>query len=205
VSWTVLRVVAEGVVLRDAHAARFACESPEVRAAFDRFCEESVPGIYALRATGAGLAAERRPGPWLVAGMPVRLRVSPFAQGAGPLAKAPPPSPWDAVRERGVCTLLTNSDGTELLEACTASLASWEDGRLVFAPADRPRVESSSEAVLRSVLPWVERPLAVESERPLVALNAVSGAVTLDLPGRAPVPSEVVEAVASVFRARTRR
>ncbi len=204
-SWTVLRVAAEGVVLRGAHAQRFAAAPDAVREAFDRFCGGAVPGIYALREASGALYVEARPTPWLVEGMPVRLRASPVGALRGLLPKPASPSVYDTIRERGTCTLLTSLDGHELFEACTAALMSWDGTRVVFPPADRPRVASASEVVVRSALPFVERPLAVRSDAPLVAVNAVSGAVPLVLEGRRPMPGAVLEAVAAAFRAATGR
>lgn len=204
-SWTVLRVVDEGVVLRDFHAARFAGESAPVRASFERFAAESVPGIYALEAAGGVLHVHARSASRLVDGMPVRLVVSPLQAHAGPRAKAPPPGPYASVRVDGVCTLLTSPDGTELYESCTASLVAWNGAQLVLVPADRPRVASTSEAALRAFGTCASRPLWCASAEPLAVVNAVKGCCRIDVPGRDGFPQAAVARVDEVLRAATRR
>jgi hypothetical protein len=169
--YTTLRVTEAGVVLLAWHRARFA---PAAWPAFDDFSRAAAPGVYALLARGAALEIEARPGSRLVDGVPTRVLVSPVAGRSGPLDKQPPGSAWDAVRQRGVATLLTDPSGQELYEACVAAVLGWNGRALVAPPADRPRVASTAAAALLAIEPWVEQPLPVAGGPPLLLVNAVA-------------------------------
>jgi len=198
--YTTLRVTGAGVVLHDLHAGRLAPEGPKALAAFRRFAREAAPGVYGLAAAEGRLRIEPLGGTRLVAGMPVRRRVSPFATRCGAFPKPGPGGAYDAVRVPGIATLLTSADGTEIYESCVAAVVGWDGARLVCVPDDRPRVASLAEAAARQVLPWANAPLRAAADLPLILLNAVAGPCPVDA-GRPPVPAEVV---AALERAMTR-
>lgn len=203
-SYTVLRVEPEGVVLHAEHRRRFAAERKWLDA-FDRFAATATPGIYSLEAVGDTLRAILRPASRLTDGIPTRFAISPFASLSGAFAKPAPPCGYDDVRQPGVATLLTDAGGREFYESCSASIVSWDGARLVFVPDDRPRVLSTTERVLRSDLPHIARPVAVDSDEPLGLLNAVKGLCVPACPGRQPFPSEARALIADVLATRTRR
>ena len=202
--YTTLRVTASGVVLYEQHLERLAPEGPAALEAFARFAREARPGIYAVTVRGGTLAVEPRGGSALVAGMPARLVVSPFAAQRGAFPKPAPPSPYDAVRQPGVATLLTSADGSEIYESCVAAVLGWDGARFICVPEDRPRVASVAEAAVRAVLPHTRAPLRTADSTPLVLLNAVAGPCVVDT-GRPPPPPEVLEMLARVLERSTRR
>ena len=167
-SYTLLRVVQNGVVLREGHRQRFSLQSARVIAAFDRFCIEADPGIYAIEAASHDLVVTPRTGSALTHGMPFRFAPSPFfapgrdalfAPGRDALfapgrealfANPASPSAYDAVRLDAVCTLLTAPDGDEIVEACRGIALAFRDGVFVCAKSDCARVKSVSEAFFAS-------------------------------------------------------
>lgn len=157
-------------------------------AAFRRFSADALPGVYALRWEPGGLVVETRPASKLRDGIPVRYLPSPFASIRGRFPKPPPPA-YGEVRMPGVATLLTDPTGHEIYEACVATVIAWNGRSWVLSPADRPRVDSVAEAVLREALPVVEAPIPVDSDWPLALINAVVGACFLLCPGRLDMPS----------------
>jgi hypothetical protein len=205
VSWTVLRVVDTGVVLRDLHARRFSGLGSRIELDFQRFCADATPGVYSLGVKENALVATRRDGSRLSDGMPTRFAVSPLAGHAGLVAKPPPEGIYAAVRAPGVCTLLTDPPRRELLEACSAAVVGWDGARFVLPPADRPRVDSTSEAAIRAHLPFVERTLSLDAAEPLAVANAVAGLVRVDVTGREPIPERARALLAAVFEALTSR
>ncbi len=210
-SYTLLRVVDGGVVLRDGHRARFVppgappAADSDAALAFDAFARRAAPGVYALAWDGHVLHVTQHPGSSLADGMPVRVRTSPLAGGTGPIPKPAPPGPYADVRAADVLTLLTSADGTELYEACRAALVGWDGARFVLAPPDRPRVASVSEAALAHALPHAVAPLRAADDAPLIAINAVIGACRIAVPGRAPWPEEALRALREVLGAATVR
>lgn len=188
-AYTTLKVIDEGVVLYDWHAQRMSAAGPEVRAAFEAFARTAAAGVYSLRGVEGRLEVTRREGSRMFEGIPTRVCVSPLIGSVGRQPKAAPPSAYDGVRMPGVCTLLTSADGSELYEACVASLVAWDGARFVCVPSDRPRIESTAEAALRAHLPVLERPLYLDDELPLLLLNAV-GTWQPSIAGRSPFPAE---------------
>ena len=194
-SYTLLRVVRNGVVLREGHRQRFSSQSARIIAAFDRFCIEADPGVYALEAASHDLVVTPRTGSALSHGMPFRFAPSPFfapgrdalfAPGRDALfAKPASPSAYDAVRLDAVCTLLTAPDGDEIVEACRGIALAFRDGVFVCAKSDCARVKSVSEAFFASE-GMIDAPLfsppkcskGGENELWAVA-NAVAGIVVL--------------------------
>lgn len=201
--YTVLRVVEAGVVLFDYHRARLA-DGDGAELAFDAFAARAAPGLYVLRGVGPGeLSVTERPASRLADGQPTRLLVSPIAHLAGPQRKVPSPSPWDAVREAGVATLLTTADGAEVLESCVASVLAWDGQRLVAPPEDRPRVASTFERWLVENAGAVRAPVSVAARWPLLLANAVAGPCVPAQPV-AP-PPEVVARLREAWLATARR
>lgn len=173
--YTVLRVVEAGVVLFDFHRARLA-DGDGLELAFDAFAARARPGIYVLRGVGpAEFSVTERPASRLADGQPTRTLVSPIAHLAGPQRKVPSPSPWDAVRQEGVATLLVSAAGDEYLESCVASVLAWDGTRLLAPPDDRPRVASAFERWLVESAGAVRAPLRVDARQPLILANAVAG------------------------------
>jgi hypothetical protein len=202
--YTTLRVATAGVVLYDFHVERLAPEGPAGLAAFARFAREATPGIYGVAVVDGELRVERLTGSRLVAGMPVRQRVSPFAALRGAFPKPGPPNAYDTVRLAGVATLLTSSDGAEIYESCVAAVLGWDGTRFVCVPEDRPRVASLSEAAVRAVLPCVRAPLRTDDRLPLILLNAVAGPCAVDT-GRPPVPCDAMALLTRILETSTRR
>lgn len=197
--YTVLRVTeSRGVPLFEGHVRRL---GEDTRAALRHFAMEAVPGVY--RATwGSGkLVTTLRPPSRLVEGMPTRFVVSPFAGQRGRFAKPAPPTPYDAVRVAGVSSLLTGADGTEMYEACVASLVAWDGAMLVLPPDDVPAVASLAEAEVAERFPHRRARLFVEGAWPLLLINAVAGTCAVSVEGRPKFPAEVrarLDAVLSV-------
>jgi hypothetical protein len=193
-----------GVVLYDFHVERLRPEGAAALAAFARFARDAMPGVYAVTVAGAELRAEPREGSGLADGMPVRLVVSPFAARRGAFAKPGPPSPYDAVRQRGVATLLTSADGSEIYESCVAAVLGWDGTSFVCVPEDRPRVASVAEAAMRAAAPWVRGPLRTGDDLPLILLNAVAGPCEVAA-GRPPLPRSAVALLRGLIDSSTRR
>jgi hypothetical protein len=201
VSYTVLRVAPGGVVLYHEHARRLAPAGDAVLEAFRAFTRAAAPGIYALRAANGRLSIDRREESRLRDGMPVRFAVSPFASRLGCFPKPAPPSPYDAARLSGVCTLLTSIDGAEILEACSAAVVGWDGRRLLFPPADRPRVASTAEAALRARAEFTEAPILSRSGQPMAVVNAAKGLCLIQLPDRDEFPPAGRRAVETALAA----
>jgi hypothetical protein len=205
VSYTLLRVVADGIVLYEQHRARLAPAGRRVVAQFERFAGAAAPGVYALRAGGGQLAVLSRDGSRLFDGMPVRFAPSPFRDRSGPFFKPASPSPYDALRVPGMSTLLTSADGEEIYESCAAAIVEWDGGQLVLPPGDRPRVDSTAERALRAGAACRTAPVRRESTLPLALVNAVVGVCLPEVEGRAPFPRAARELIESVFAASVRR
>jgi len=199
VRYTLLRVTADGVVLRDLHAQRLAPEGGPALAAFARFAADAAPGVYAVRCSGDDIAAEARAGSRLFDGIPVRVARSPFADRAGPFPKPAPPCAYDAVRADGVATLLTSADGAAILETCSSAVLGWDGERFLCVPGDRPRVWSTAEQAVRAHLPFGEAALPAAGAAPLLLVNAVKGPCTVTAPGRAPFPEAAVRDIERLF------
>lgn len=175
-SYTLLRVDAQGVALWEYHLRRLALDpAGPARAALAAFARAAAPGVYALSVDGGGaLHVEPRAGSRLRDGMPTRFAPSPVSGGRGARPKPPPGGPYDGVRLPGVATLLTSPDGRELYEACAAALVAWDGVDLVCVPPDRPRVWSTAEQAIREHLAPRVAPLA-PGGLPLLLVNAVKG------------------------------
>lgn len=202
--YTTLRVTGAGIVLHDFHVERLTPEGAAGLSAFARFASEAAPGVYGVTLAGGELRVERRAGSSLVEGMPVRLMVSPFAAQRGAFPKPGPPSAYDDVRLPGVATLLTTTDGSEILESCVAAVLGWDGTHFVGVPEDLPRVASVAEAAVRATLPFVRSPLRTGDCLPLILINAVAGHCTISA-GRPPVPAEAVMLLMQVMQRFTRR
>ena len=83
-TWTALRIVEQGVVLRDGHAARMALAGEEILQQFRAFTASASPGAYTLTARAGHLEIERVAASRLVDGMPTRALDGPAPHpGAG--------------------------------------------------------------------------------------------------------------------------
>jgi len=205
VRYTTLRVIDEGVILYEAHAARLAPEGGPARARFDAFAAGAAPGVFALLDDGERLDVRPRGGSSLVDGMPVRVVTSPVAGLRGPIPKPPPPGPYAAVRAPGVATLLASPDGAELWESCVAAIVGFDGRVLVVVPDDRPRVASLAEAAVRRALPHRVAPILTSEDLPLLLVNAVKGACRVAAPDRRPFPDQLVREVDALIVATARR
>lgn len=200
-TYTLLRVVDEGVLLYAEHRLRLAPEGGTIATQFDAFARIAVPGIYAVRAGGEQLSVESRPQSRLFDGMPVRWSLSPFADRPGPFPKPPSPSAYDACRLPGVSTLLTSADGTEVLESCSAAVIGWDDRQLVLVPGDRPRVDSVTERALRERVEFATAPILCRSQLPLALVNAVTGVCLPAIAGRPEFPGAVRDFILATLTA----
>jgi hypothetical protein len=174
-SYTLVRVVEAGVVLREGHRARFEGCSATVLAAFDAFCTEAAPGIYVLRAEGDALRVTVRERSAVRAGMPIGFAPSPYF-GVGDFPKPAPPCPYDEVRIEGVCTFLTDDLGEEVIEACRGVALAFVDGAFVRAGSRFSRVTSVAEAFLAREGMRAQR-LTSAFASPWAVANAVAGVV----------------------------
>jgi hypothetical protein len=197
--YTALLVTDRGVVLYAQHLARLAPEGPAVLAAYQQFAQTAAPGAYALRADNDRLTVTPRPPSALFDGMPSRFLISPFSNQASSFPKPAPPSLYDAVRLRGVATLLTSPDGDELYEESFSSVIAWNGQRLITPPEDRPAVRSSALDALLEAGILGHQALAINSNQPLALVNAVAGIVVPDVSGRDAFPAEIKERVARIF------
>ncbi len=204
-SYTTLKVTEAGVVHLEAHAARLARLDASMRARFLEWAATATPGLYVLRAAGGGLTVERRERSRLFEGIPVRYAASPFAGQRGAFPKPAPPSPYDGVRAPGVATLLTDAEGTELYESCSASVLAWDGAALVAVPEDTPRVASVAEACVREALSPRRARIPLTSSWPLVLVNAAAGVCAPSIPSRGAFPEEVRDAIAQALARSTRR
>ncbi|HEY3450033.1 MAG TPA: hypothetical protein VGK67_27015 [Myxococcales bacterium] len=203
-SYSLLRIVRNGVVLSGHHRQRLGLELGSAASiAFAQFARESGPGVWSVRIDGERVVTEPRAESRLTEGMATRFAVSPVSGLAGAQPKPGPGGVYDPVREPGVATLLTSADGTEFLEACVAAVVGWDGMRIVCVPAQRPRVWSCAEQAIREHLEYRERPLRVDSAEPLLLVNAVKGSCEVAIPGRAPFPPKARAAVDSLFAALT--
>lgn len=204
-SYTLLRVVEEGVVLFEEHRRRLAPAGGRIAALFDDFAGTATPGIYALRAGAGQLAFERREASRLFDGMPVRWLVSPFASRRGLFPKLPSPSEYDACRLAGVSTLLTAGDGMEIFEGCAAAVVGWDGAGFIFVPEDRPRVESTAERALRARVAFASAPILCRASLPLALVNAVAGLCLPAIPEREAIPEAACALVRAAFADTVRR
>jgi len=203
VSYTVLRVVDEGIPFFDQHLARFAAAGDDAAAAFCLFASTAIEGIYAVKWNGS-LAVETRAASRLFDGIPVRYLPSPYSDLTSPFSKPASPNRYDGVRLTGFATLLTSPDERELWESCSASLVSWSGSTLLFPPDDRPRVASVAEKTLRNALATTQSPILRDSREPLGLLNAVKGFCTIAT-DRDPFPAAAKAAIEEAIRQSTRR
>lgn len=199
--YTLLRLTDRGIVLCAYHERRLGLGAGgAARDAFRRFADASEPGVWAVHLGEAGDSlAERRAGTRLHEGMAIRFAPSPVADRAGPLPKPSSPSPYDAVREDGVATLLTSPDGAEIYEACSAAVLGWDGGRIVCVPAGRPRVWSTAEHAVREHMAVVEAPILTASAAPLLLVNAVKGTSVIADRARAEYPPDVRAGIERLF------
>ncbi|MDP1822269.1 MAG: hypothetical protein Q8L48_03475 [Archangium sp.] len=187
--YTVLRVTeASGVPLFEGHVGRLGESS---RGALRHFASQAMPGVYRVTWDGLQLTTSQRPGSRLTEGMPTRFVVSPFAGQKGRFAKPAPPTPYDPVRLAGIATLLTDTTGTEIYEACVASVIAWDGESLVLPPEEVPAVASLAEAEIAARFPHRRARVLVASDWPLLLINAVVGTCALHVEGRAAFPTEV--------------
>lgn len=188
--YSVLRVdEAKQVPLLRRHAGRLGV-SP---GALMDFARAVTPGVYRVTWNGAALEHELRPASRLLEGMPTRFVVSPFAEREGRFPKPRPPSAYDGVRVPGVASLLTSVDGRELYESCSASLVAWDGSEVVLVPSRAPGVASLAEDAVADGLAHRRAVLEVESQWPLLLINAVAGTCGLEVPGRRAFPRDVRE------------
>lgn len=198
--YTVLRVTEDGVPFREHHQRRLARGGPGASAAFAAFCAQAAPGIYALRYEAGALEVTPRARSLLRPGIGVRYAVSPFASLQGRFPKPAPPNDYQAVRNTGWVTLLTDRSGEELFEACTAAVIAWTGRRWITPPEDRPRVASVVEDALEEAGLLDRAPLRVAARQPLLLLNAVVGACPVSAPELPAVPEAALEEVERALR-----
>lgn len=179
---TVLRVLPDGSIpLRRRHQERLGDQ------AWAAVAEELVaPGLYRVVWNGA-VSVHRLARSRLADGQPVRFCPSPIQRG--PVPKPVSPSAWDALRVDDVATLLTDPAGQQLYESCVAAVVAWNGSALVMTPNDTPRVASLAEAALGANEAMFREPLLVESNWPLLLINAVAVAEP-SMPHRGRFPAE---------------
>lgn len=198
-TYTALKVNPGGrVPLFEGHVSRL---GPESRAPLRTFAAQATPGVYRVLWDGAHLTATLRPPTKLVEGMPTRFVISPFAGQRGRFAKPAPPSSYDAVRQPGVSTLLTDGAGEEVYEACVASVVAWDGASLVLPPLDAPAVASVAESEVAARLPHRRARILVAGTWPLLLINAVAGSCAVAVPGRGAFPAEVRQRLDAVLLA----
>ena len=190
-SYTLLRLTKDGVVLGDYHLRRLGLAAgTRTFAAFVRFARESAPGVWAVTVEADEVVAEPRGESRLSEGQATRFAVSPVASHSGPQPKPGPGGAYDEVRGPGVATLLTSANGKQIFEACVAAVIGWDGDRIVCVPDSRPRVWSCADQAIREHLDPREAPLRVDSHEPLLLVNAVKGTCAVEVAGRSPFPAE---------------
>ena len=105
-------------------------------------------------------------------GIPLRYLPTPLST-SGPVAKCASPSEYDAVRQAGIATILTDPSGQELFEACSSALLGWTGAGLVMTPDDRPRVQSIAEKYLKIAMNIHRVALRKDAGLALLLVNAV--------------------------------
>ncbi len=200
-SYTALRVSDEGAIpLFEGHVRRL---GESCRSALDEFGKQAMPGVYRVFWDGEKLAAEVRAPSRLADGMPTRFVVSPFAHLQGRFPKPRPPSAYDSVRLDGISSLLTDVQGTQIYESCVASVIAWGGQMLVLPPFEAPGVESVAATEIAARFRHRRAPLPVDSDWPLLLINAVGGTCAPLLAGRAAFPiNERAEIQAALTSAR---
>lgn len=192
--YTVLRVTEQFTIpLLHRHAKRLGAEALGALQHFVSFVVE--PGVYRVTWDGRQLSTLKLPGSRLSEGMQTRVMPSPFAVGTGRFPKQGSPSPYDALRLNGVSTLLTDSAGTELFEACSAAVVAWNGSTLVLPPDDRPAVASLAEAAIARHEAVVRAPLRLDESWPLLLVNAVTTCV----PQGSTFPATIRERLAALL------
>ncbi len=201
-SYSVLCVRSDGQVpLRAGHVTRLIADASEDEAplrarAFEAFAAQARPGVYRISWAEGCLLVDPRPASALQPNQRVRVLRSPLSARVGVVPKQPSPSPYDAVREAGTLTLLTDAAGLVLQEACVAALVAWDGESIVLAPADTARSQSLAEEAIAAELAHRRSPLAVDAGWAIAAANAVAGPFDLALPGRRRFPPAVLRAIA---------
>jgi hypothetical protein len=197
--YTLLKVTAAGIVLRDYHARRLT-DSPASRAAWRHVAAAMTPGVWAVWTDADGRwHTEPRDGSRLYDGIVTRQLPSPIGPPAVVTPKPRPPCAYDAVRRNGMATLLTDPGGVEIYEACVAAVVGWDGHRIVSVPAGRPRVWSTAEWAVREHLAVREAPIRAGGDLSLLLLNAVKGCCELSAPGRPPFPAAVRREIEQLF------
>lgn len=204
-AYTSLRATEDGVLFYDQHLARFKrAAGAEGEKAFRDFAENVRPGAWSLRFDEGGLTVKAMPGSRLFDGMPAVLRPSPLAPGSPALEKPAPPGPYAPLRIDGVSVLLSSLDGGEIWESCSAAVLAFDGRGLIHPPDDRPRVRSTAEAHLRSLLPMRAAPVPSDC-RALLLVNAVKGACLLEPPRSGEFPAALLETVRTIVSVSARR
>ena len=186
--YTVLRVTEEGVPLFEEHVQRLGETS---RAPLRHFVTQAQGGVYRVTWDGAELKTTRRSDSRLKEGSPTRFVVSPFADRRGRFAKPAPPSLYDGVRVEGITSLLTDPLGEEIYEACVAGIVAWDGASLVLPPEDVPAVASVAERRIVTQLSPRRARVLVESDWPILLINAVVGTCKVKIAGRGSFPATV--------------
>lgn len=198
--YTVLRVADARVPLLEEHVQRLGEAS---RGPLRHFAAQAEGGVYRVTWDGMELKTERRPESRLKEGAPTRLVVSPVAGQRGRFAKPAPPSPYDSVRVEGITSLLTDAAGEELYEACVASIVAWDGTSLVLPPEEVPAVASVAEARIASQLSARRARILVDSDWPLLLINAVVLTCEVNIPGRRSFPPTVRARLDALLAAET--
>lgn len=186
--YTVLRVTDQRMPLFEEHVQRLGEAS---RAPLRHFLSQAQGGVYRVTWDGAELKTTRRSDSRLKEGSPTRFVVSPFADRRGRFAKPAPPSPYDGVRVEGVTSLLTDPLGEEIYEACVAGIVAWDGGSLVLPPEEVPAVASVAERRIATQLSPRRARIGVDSDWPILLINAVVGTCKVNIPGRGSFPATV--------------
>lgn len=203
--YTLLKATGAGIVLHDYHARRFEATAEEA-CSWRRVAAGIAPGVWSVWSSGAGdLRLEPHGGTRLREGMPVQFAPSPVAALRDVFAKPRPPCVYDAVRRPALACLLTSTDGTEIFEACSAAVVSWDGAHLICVPDDRPRVWSTAEAAIREHLAPRQALIRTDDPWPILLVNAVKGCCAVAAEGRPAFPAAIRQDIEALFEALTGR
>ena len=204
-SFTTLRVIDKGVLLYKQHEERFRNDGEQALQAYRKFAASAAPGIYNLWYHNQALIIKKREKSRLFDNMPVRYCVSPIANLNRRIEKPAMPEVYGSVIKPGVATLLTSADGTEIFESCSAAVITWSGKNIIMAANNKPAVKSTMEELIKGHGYIIYEPILVNSDYPILLLNAIKCTCTVSIPGRYPFPQGQIEKIQHLYFSSVRR
>lgn len=145
-----------------------------------------------MRSTPEGtLSVQRKERAFLKDGQPVAFAISPIASEGRQQSKPMESAVWQAVRQPGVATLLTGTDGQVIYESSMAAVLAFDGYRLVMPPLDTPCVESLAAEAIARAHPPLRLNIRIDTPWPVALANAVAGVCVPVWPGKPTFPLEL--------------